>query len=111
MGRRSHHGVRGGIEAGGDRRRLPRRPRRGQARWPGGWDDGLITVSAEASKLEAMVAAFRDGGGQGKPIYLQVGLAYATSDGEALRDVHARWRQCVLPPSALADLPTPWAFD
>jgi coenzyme F420-dependent glucose-6-phosphate dehydrogenase len=81
------------------------------ARWLGGWADGLITVSAERSKLASIVAAFRDGGGEGKPMYLQVGLAHAASDEDALRDVHDRWRQCVLPPSGLADLPTPWAFD
>ena len=81
------------------------------ARWLGGWADGLLTVSAERAKLAGIVAAFRDGGGEGKPMYLQVGLAYAASDEEALRDVHDRWRHCVLPPPALADLSTPWAFD
>jgi probable non-F420 flavinoid oxidoreductase len=81
------------------------------ARWLGEWADGLLTVSAEPSKLTSIVDAFREGGGEGKPMYLQVGLAYGRTDGEALQDVYDRWRQCVLPSPALADLPTPWAFD
>ncbi len=81
------------------------------ARWLGEWADGLLTVAADPSRLGRIVAAFREGGGGGKPMYLQVGLAYAASDAQALRDVHDRWRQSVLPASALADLPTPWAFD
>jgi alkanesulfonate monooxygenase SsuD/methylene tetrahydromethanopterin reductase-like flavin-dependent oxidoreductase (luciferase family) len=67
------------------------------ARWLGGWADGLLTVSADASTLARIVAAFREGGGDGKPMYLQVVLAHAASDAEALREAHDRWRQCVLP--------------
>ena len=81
------------------------------ARWLGGWADGLLTIAGEPSSLARIVGAFREGGGEGKPLYLQVGLAYATTDDEALREVHHRWRQCVLPTTALADLPTPWDFD
>src|SRR5690606_1583238 len=41
------------------------------ARWAGGWADGMITVSASAEKQQRIIDAFREGGGEGKPLLLQ----------------------------------------
>lgn len=74
------------------------------ARWAGGWADGLITVSAPPEQQQRIVDAFREGGGEGKPLLLQAKLSYAKSDAEALRGAHEQWRTNVLPGSLGQDL-------
>jgi alkanesulfonate monooxygenase SsuD/methylene tetrahydromethanopterin reductase-like flavin-dependent oxidoreductase (luciferase family) len=81
------------------------------ARLLGGWADALITVTGTRNDMQAVVDAFREGGGDGKPLLLQVPLAFAATDDEARRAAHDQWRQAVLSPRELADLPTPRAFD
>jgi len=81
------------------------------ARWLGGWADGLITAGSDPASLRKIMDAFRDGGGDGKPTYLQTALAFADTPQAALEAVHRRWRHCTLDRDRLADLPTPWAFD
>src|SRR4029453_1655545 len=46
------------------------------ARWCGRWADGLITVNQQEDRLRAVVEAFRDGGGDGKPVRVQVKVAW-----------------------------------
>jgi len=67
------------------------------ARWAGGWADGLITVSAAREQQQRMLDAFREGGGEGKPVLLQVKLSYAPDHQRALEEAHAQWRANVLP--------------
>lgn len=81
------------------------------ARWAGGWADGLITVSMPREKLRAIVDAFRDGGGDGKPLRLQVKLAFAGSDADALAGAHAQWRTNVFDGPVSEDLRTPAHFE
>ena len=50
------------------------------AEWMGGWADGLITIVAEREAMRRIVDAFRRGGGEGKPVYLQAQLAFAKTD-------------------------------
>ena len=80
------------------------------ARWAGGWADGLITVSGERNRMRETVDAFREGGGEGKPLCLQVALSYAASDAEAERIAREEWGQAALPSAQLADLRSPEAF-
>ena len=81
------------------------------ARWLGGWADGLLTVLQPRDRLRAVVDAFRDGGGEGKPMILQVKIAYAESDAEARRGAHAQWRSLVFDSRLLAELRTPAEFE
>jgi probable non-F420 flavinoid oxidoreductase len=81
------------------------------AQWAGGWADALITVAQARDTMRAVIEAFREGGGEGKPMFLQVALSYAGSDAEARAAAHDQWRHCVVPPQQLADLTTPAAFD
>lgn len=62
------------------------------ARWLGGWADGLLTVASRFEDLQAIVQAFRDGGGAGKPVHVKVDLCWAASEDEALHAAHAQWR-------------------
>jgi probable non-F420 flavinoid oxidoreductase len=81
------------------------------ARFLGGWADGLITVSQAPEALRRIVDAFREGGGEGKPLYLQVKVSYAGSDAEALRMAHEQWRTNTLPSAVAADLRLPAQFE
>ena len=75
------------------------------ARWVGGWADGLITVNQPREQLERVVAAFREGGGDGKRLCLQVHLSYARDEATALAIAHEQWRTNVFDP------PIPWDLE
>ena len=80
------------------------------ARWAGEWADALITVAAPREDMRAIVDAFRERGGA-KPIFLQVALAFAPTDAEALASAHDLWRHAALTRDQLSDLATPSEFD
>lgn len=80
------------------------------AEWMGAWADGLITVGGPVDRLRRVIDAFRRGGGSG-PVLLQVKLAYAASDAEALRGAHTQWRSVVFDSAVLAELRMPAEFD
>ncbi|AUX40581.1 luciferase [Sorangium cellulosum] len=77
----------------------------------GRWADGLITVSQGRDQLREVVRRFREGGGEGKPMVLQVKIAYDPDERVALREAHEQWRTNVLPPRLLASLTVPEHFD
>jgi hypothetical protein len=77
----------------------------------GAWADGLITVAGPPDTMRAVVDAFRDGGGEHKPMALQVALSYAPTDAEARATAVREWAHSALPTAQLADLTTPAAFD
>ena len=81
------------------------------ARWCGEWADGLVTINQPRELLERVVGAFREGGGEGKPVYLQVHLSWAESDEEALRIAHDQWRTNVFGPPLAWDLETVEQLD
>jgi probable non-F420 flavinoid oxidoreductase len=81
------------------------------ARTVGGWADGLITVNQPAETLRRVLAAFRDGGGEGKPAYLQVHVSWAESEDEALAIAHDQWRSNVFPAALSWNLELPEQFD
>jgi coenzyme F420-dependent glucose-6-phosphate dehydrogenase len=81
------------------------------AEFVGGWADALITVNMPRPKLGRMIDAFRRGGGEGKPICLQVHLSFARTDAEARANAHDQWRTTILPAEVGEDLRTPAQFD
>ena len=81
------------------------------AEWMGEWADGLITVVGPRETMRAVVDAFRRGGGEGKPIYLQAQLSFARTEEEALRGAWEQWRTVKLPSPVLSDLRLPSQFD
>jgi coenzyme F420-dependent glucose-6-phosphate dehydrogenase len=56
------------------------------------------------------VRAFREGGGEGKPMFLQSALSYAPTEEEALRGACERWPVCTLDVDALENTATPQDF-
>jgi coenzyme F420-dependent glucose-6-phosphate dehydrogenase len=67
------------------------------AEFAGEWADAFITVNAPREQLERMIEAFRRGGGEGKPIYLQVHLSFAETDDAALANAYDQWRTPIFP--------------
>jgi probable non-F420 flavinoid oxidoreductase len=82
----------------------------GTAERVGGWADGLITVNQPLERLRRVVDAFRAGGGDGKPMRLQVHLAYADDEATALANAHRQWANGVLDGSLSWELELPEQF-
>lgn len=81
------------------------------AQWMGSWADGLITVNKPHEELKELVAAFRQGGGEGKPLFLKSQLSYAKTHEEAERGASEQWKTNVLDSQLLADLPAVEDFE
>ena len=77
----------------------------------GGWADGLVTINMERAKMREIVDAFRRGGGEGKPMYLQVHLSWAATEREARANAFDQWRSNVFPAQLGGDLKLPAQFD
>lgn len=73
--------------------------------------DGLITVSQPTDKLREVIAAFRDAGGEGKPLVLQAKHSYAADENEALQGAFDQWRTNLGPGLVAANLALPEQFD
>jgi probable non-F420 flavinoid oxidoreductase len=81
------------------------------ARWVGGWADGLATIHRPRERLERMVRAFREGGGEGKPMVLQVHVSWAPTETEALEIAYDQWRNNLFEPPVCWDLETVAHFE
>jgi coenzyme F420-dependent glucose-6-phosphate dehydrogenase len=77
------------------------------AGWVAEWADALITVGQPDEQLDAVVAAFRSNGGEGKPMLLQAHLAWAPTEAEARDAAFAQWRQNCLDNSVMTALAHP----
>lgn len=80
------------------------------ARWVGSWADGLITVNQPVDVLRTVVEAYREGGGEGRPVLLQVHLSWARDEEAALRLAHEQWRTAILGSAVGWDLAMPEDF-
>ena len=81
------------------------------AGWVGEWADGLVTVNQPPDKLERMIAAFRENGGEGKRLAVQVHLSWAPDEDSALEIAYDQWRTNVFAPPLCWDLHTVEQFD
>jgi coenzyme F420-dependent glucose-6-phosphate dehydrogenase len=81
------------------------------ATWLGGWADALITISQPAEQLRKVVEAFRQGGGEGKPLFLQAKHAYDETDEAAQSSAYEQWRTNIFGSAMMATLRTPQEFD
>ncbi|HET9960541.1 MAG TPA: TIGR03885 family FMN-dependent LLM class oxidoreductase [Polyangiaceae bacterium] len=81
------------------------------AAWAARWADGLITVNQPREQLARVVEAFRENGGAGKPMYLQVHVALAKQRRAALEAAHEQWRTGALAGPLLWDVAVPEQLD
>lgn len=76
------------------------------AKWLGPRVDGLLTVNQEAEGLRKVVDAFRSGGGEGKPMYLQAMVGYDPDEETAWRAAVENWPIAVLDQEQLQSIET-----
>jgi probable non-F420 flavinoid oxidoreductase len=81
------------------------------ARTVGGWADGLITVHQRPEMLRRVIDAFREGGGDRKPVAVQVHLSWAEDEDAALAIAHDQWRTNVFGSDLAWNLELPAQFD
>ena len=81
------------------------------ARTVGGWADALITINQPHDVLREVFDAFREGGGEGKPIFLQVHLSWDPDEATAEAVAHEQWRTNVFDSSLAWNLEVPAQFD
>ncbi|HEX5936257.1 MAG TPA: TIGR03885 family FMN-dependent LLM class oxidoreductase [Actinomycetota bacterium] len=81
------------------------------ARTVGGWADGMITVYRPVDELARVIDAFREGGGDRKPVAVQVHLSWAGDEEEALAVAHDQWRTNVFGSDVAWNLELPSQFD
>jgi alkanesulfonate monooxygenase SsuD/methylene tetrahydromethanopterin reductase-like flavin-dependent oxidoreductase (luciferase family) len=81
------------------------------ARWAGEWADGLVTIWQPPDVLKRIIAGFRENGGDGKPLALQIHLSWAPDNEEALRIAYDQWRTNVFEAPLCWDLATAQEFD
>ena len=77
----------------------------------GGWADALITINQPRDVLREVFDAFREGGGEGKPIFLQVHLSWDEDESTAEAVAHDQWRSNVFDSSLAWNLELPQQFD
>ncbi|PVG84205.1 LLM class F420-dependent oxidoreductase [Nocardioides gansuensis] len=82
----------------------------GTAREVAAWAEGLITVGSDPRVVGEVVAAFREGGGEGKPVHLQVHVSWADDEETARTQALEQWASNALPPELAESLPTPEAL-
>lgn len=81
------------------------------AEWVGSWADGLLTVAKEPEDLAKTVAAFRRGGGDGKPMRLQSAISFDESDEIATLTAFRKWGMASLEVGEIQDVALPEEFD
>lgn len=81
------------------------------AGWVGTWADGLITINAPQKQLRETVKAFRETGGEKKPMYLKLQLSYAKNEEDALKGAYDQWRTNIFSGKVLGELWTVEQFD
>jgi hypothetical protein len=70
----------------------------------GSWAEGLLTAHKPIQELNDLIAAFRKGGGNGKPVYLQVQLGYNEDEETLEADVFHQWRTNIFSGKVKSDL-------
>jgi probable non-F420 flavinoid oxidoreductase len=81
------------------------------ARWAAEWADGLVTIWQPLGVLKRIVAAFRENGGEGKPLAVQIHVSWAPDEDQAADLAFDQWRSNVFEPPLCWNLATAEEFD
>lgn len=81
------------------------------AAFAGRWADGLLTTGRDPQAVRAVVEAFRDHGGAGKPVHLQHALSWADSEAAALANALDQWAPLAAGGDVSWNLSRPADFD
>jgi coenzyme F420-dependent glucose-6-phosphate dehydrogenase len=77
----------------------------------GRWADGLLIAGLDAKSVRPVVEAFRTGGGEGKPIHLQLAVSYAETIAQAEAEAVNQWAPAAIGGEVNWDLRRPSDFD
>jgi probable non-F420 flavinoid oxidoreductase len=81
------------------------------ARWMAPWADSLITISQPKEKLEKVLDAWRNYGGDQKPVKIKVQVSYDKTYNDALNGAWDQWRTNVFASSVQSELRDPLQFE
>jgi len=82
------------------------------ARWLGEWADGMITLAGgPVEQLQRIIAAFREGGGEGKPVLAQAKLAWGRDEAQLREDAFCQWGTNLVQGQVVWEIPTPQHFE
>ncbi|MGN6646013.1 MAG: TIGR03885 family FMN-dependent LLM class oxidoreductase [Cytophaga sp.] len=81
------------------------------AQWAGNWADGLLTIYQEEKEMYKVIEAFRNHGGTGKPVHIQMAFSYARDEKVAREHAYHQWRSNSISKDKLDDLYTVEHFD
>ena len=82
------------------------------ARWLGTWADGMTTLAGgPPATLRAIVDAFRESGGEGKPVLAQAKLAWGPDERKLRKDAFQQWGTNLIQGQIVWEVPTPAQFD
>jgi coenzyme F420-dependent glucose-6-phosphate dehydrogenase len=81
------------------------------ARWAGEWADGLLTTGGDLEATRQKIAAFKQHGGEGKPVSVQWAFSYSQRKDEAIAGAYQQWRTNLVPADKLDSLHKPELFD
>ena len=81
------------------------------ARRAAGWADGLVTLYQPADVLARVIGGFRDEGGAGRPVHVQLHLSWDEDEDKALAIAHDQWRSNVFSSELAWNLELPAQFD
>jgi coenzyme F420-dependent glucose-6-phosphate dehydrogenase len=81
------------------------------ARWVGSWADGLLTTYQSREEMQKRIIAFKEGGGEGKPLHVQMAFSYARDEQDALDGAYDQWRSNLAGLEALENFSRPEQFD
>jgi alkanesulfonate monooxygenase SsuD/methylene tetrahydromethanopterin reductase-like flavin-dependent oxidoreductase (luciferase family) len=77
----------------------------------GSWADGLLIGGHKAEGVRRLVQAFRDNGGAGKPVHVQMALSWAPTLRAAEENALDQWSSAAIGGEAAWDLRRPADFD
>lgn len=81
------------------------------AAWMAPWTDSLITISQPEEKLKKVINAWRENGGEGKPMKIKVQVSYDKTYDAALRGAWEQWRTNVFASEVQSELRNPEQFE
>ena len=81
------------------------------AGWMASWTDSLITISQPGEKLIKVIRAWKENGGENKPMKIKVQLSYDKTYNAALDGAFRQWRTNVFASEVQAELRNPSQFE
>jgi coenzyme F420-dependent glucose-6-phosphate dehydrogenase len=81
------------------------------AHWAGSWADGLLMGYLPVEEMKKNMIAFKEGGGEGKPLHVQIAFSYARDKEDALKGAYEQWRPMMVGHHDLECFNRPEQFD